>query len=146
MITPFSTPNTAKKAVPSVSEPVTRVGSDGLFDLRPEKKHLTVAEVAEALSISEAHVRNLLEEGALLAVPVNDSLSIQGRSGNGVKGRETQARLHRRVLRFSAVGWWRENQLIEGNPELPFAQTAEVIWWREQLRAKRGNKQKPSSN
>lgn len=100
--------------------------SDGLFTFGEQKQRLATKEVAVALGIGDKQVYALVESGWLLASPINDA--------------EKTKRESKRIERFSVVAFWRERSLEANGIELPFAQTAQVIWWRNELRKRKGLK------
>lgn len=104
--------------------PTDQYEFDGVFVLSQKRQNLTIQEVAEGLSVTSMHVRNLLDSGEFVCG--NIALS-------------DQTREHLRIARYSVVAWWREEQARKGY-EPPFYQTVEVKWWREELRKKRSGK------
>ena len=63
-----------------------------------------------------------LQEGLLYAAPINDQAEI--------------IRAHRRIARFSVLAFYFE-QLAGDGQLIPWRQTPEIIWWRNQIRAQR---------
>lgn len=92
---------------------------DGVFPWGKSKGAVTIQEVSIALSISDDQVRNMLDVGYFLAVPI---------------GADSQVREHVRIFRYSVVAWVREKILEREGKEPPFYQSPETLWWRGELR------------
>lgn len=80
---------------------------------------LTVNEVAKAFAISEDHVRALADKGIFVA--------------GGIEDGANSTRVHLRIERWSVIAW-RLNLLADQGQELPFKETPQVTWWRQELR------------
>jgi len=80
---------------------------------------VSVAEVARVFQISEEQVRNLVDEGKLVAAGIGD--------------KDNPKRVHLRVERWSAVAW-RLNALADMGVRPPVRETQQVTWWRAELR------------
>lgn len=80
---------------------------------------LTLTEVAAAFAISIYQVRDLVDEGVIVAA--------------GVHSHTTPGRVHLRIERWSVIAW-RLNLLADQGQELPFKETPQVTWWRQELR------------
>jgi hypothetical protein len=80
---------------------------------------LMLQEVAEAFVMSEWKVRELVQEGIFVAA--------------GINGLSNPTRVHLRIERWSVIAW-RLNLLADQGQELPFKETPQVTWWRQELR------------
>lgn len=80
---------------------------------------LTVTEVAAAFAMSDTHVRGLIETGTFVAAAINEDAP--------------NNRVHLRIERWSVIAW-RLNLLADQGQELPFKETPQVTWWRQELR------------
>lgn len=94
---------------------------DGVFVFSQGKQNLTIREVAAGVGISERQVRDLLDTGVFVNASISD------------KPQTEVQRDHVRIARFSVVAWWRERQLEKGIA-LPYRDTPEIAWWRDELR------------
>lgn len=79
---------------------------------------LLLQEVADAFVISTRAVRDLVDEGVLVAA--------------GVHSHAAPGRVHLRIERWSVIAW-RLNLLAEQGQELPFKESPQVTWWRGEL-------------
>lgn len=91
---------------------------------------VTAREVCEALDISRAQVRKFLELGLWLTAEVGLPSTVSGIQQNMGQRRS------QRVLRFSIEAWML-NQLEAQGSCPPHAETAEVTWWRHELKKRR---------
>lgn len=80
---------------------------------------VTVQEVALVFAMSDDQVRDLCEEGLLVAAGIGDQANAK--------------RTHLRVERWSAVAW-RLNQLEKQGVRPPIKETPQVTWWRGELK------------
>ncbi|KAF0176463.1 MAG: hypothetical protein FD161_3002 [Limisphaerales bacterium] len=80
---------------------------------------VTVREVALVFAISDDQVRDLCEEGLLVAAGIGDQAGAQ--------------RAHLRIERWSAVAW-RLNELEKAGVRPPIKETPQVTWWRQELK------------
>jgi hypothetical protein len=92
---------------------------DGLFHYSQAKQNLTIQEVATALGVREQQVRDYLDAGLLVSIPIND--------------KEEVIREHHRIARYSVVAFYLE-RAAERGIEPPVQQSLLVLWWRNQLR------------
>ncbi|HOW64870.1 MAG TPA: helix-turn-helix domain-containing protein [Candidatus Paceibacterota bacterium] len=84
-------------------------------------RHLVeIQEAASALKISEQHVRDLIDRGDILAVPIGDH--------------PNPRREHLRVVRYSVEAWYLERSAARNGISIPYRETEEVSYWRAQLR------------
>jgi len=77
---------------------------------------LLLHEVAETFAISDWKVRELVQEGILVAAGITSD----------------KARVHLRIERWSVIAW-RLNLLAESGQQLPFKESPQVTWWRAEL-------------
>lgn len=84
-----------------------------------------IHEVAVALRCSEQHIRDLVDEGLIIAVPIGDS-------------GETK-RTHLRIKRASVEAFVMEREAQHSGINMPYRQSAEVQWWRGELQKRRAN-------
>lgn len=98
---------------------------DGVFVFSQAKQQLTIQDVAAGLAISDDQVRLLLETGEL----VYASISLAPQSD--------RQRDHKRIARFSAVAWYRERLAEAGNDSVPYFESPEVKFWRQNLRQRK---------
>lgn len=101
------------------------IESDGVFSFGPLKQQLTIQDVASGLGVDERHVRNLLESGELLDASINSAPE------------KERLRTHVRIARSSVCAFYYERLAEKGHP-IPFKQTPEIVWWRNELRRRRG--------
>jgi len=80
---------------------------------------LTISEVARAFAMSENQVRAQVDQGVFVGAPINCESHL--------------ARVHLRIERWSVIAW-RLNLLADQGQELPFKETPQVTWWRQELR------------
>jgi hypothetical protein len=79
-----------------------------------------VAEAATALKVSEQHLRDLIDRGFILAVPIGDN--------------PHSRREHLRVVRYSVEAWYLERVAQRNGVSVPYHESPEVSYWRAQLR------------
>ena len=95
----------------------TQITMPYLFD--HSRRLLTIKEVADVLSISDRHVRDLVDEGWLVAADVTDKSA----------PRHQHLRIHR---------WSLEALLIERSTSpLPITETKEIAQWRAELKKRK---------
>ncbi len=104
---------TATKPIP----PTAQFETDFWFP--HARQVVTVREVALVFAISDDQVRDLCDEGLLVAAGIGDQGSVQ--------------RTHLRIERWSAVAW-RLNELEKQGVRPPIKETPQVTWWRQELK------------
>ncbi|HEY1174273.1 MAG TPA: hypothetical protein VGH19_23100 [Verrucomicrobiae bacterium] len=101
---------------------MTQLNQPSLFEADSWFPHsrpvLLLQEVADAFVISTRAVRDLVDEGVLVAA--------------GVHSHATPGRVHLRIERWSVIAW-RLNLLAEQGQQLPFKESPQVTWWRAEL-------------